>query len=267
LSIARALATFDRARIGPRISAKELQDVALEVIGAGFGRTGTLSMQAALEQLGFAPCYHFTEVIERRPGRNDGHRRAWVDFAKGRRPMDWRWLFTHYRATVDFPMCLYFSELIEAFPDARVVLTVRDPERWFESFDTLVQGLDRIRFGRFFAPKLRATTTIFDRLLRGPVFGGRLDRASCVAAFERHRDAVIRRVSADRLLVYDVRSGWDPLCRFLGIPVPETAFPHLNEGDDLDARMTRALLLGEKDVFGAPTGELGGRGVGSGAGG
>lgn len=76
----------------------------LEVIGAGFGRTGTLSMQAALEQLGYAPCYHFTEVIERRPGRNAGHRRAWVAFARGRRPMDWCWLFEHYRATVDFPM-------------------------------------------------------------------------------------------------------------------------------------------------------------------
>lgn len=229
--------------------------MSLDVIGAGFGRTGTLSMQAALEQLGFAPCYHFTEVIERRPGRNDGHRRAWVDFAKGRRPMDWRWLFQGYRATVDFPMCLYYAELLEAFPEARVVLTVRDPERWFESFDTLAQGLARLRFGRLFAPKLRATMTIFDRLLRRGVFGGRIDRVSCVAAFERHRDAVIRRVPAERLLVYEVREGWGPLCRFLGVPEPSAPFPHLNEGEDLDERMSRALLLGENDVFGKPAGD------------
>jgi hypothetical protein len=226
--------------------------VSLDVIGAGFGRTGTLSLSAGLEELGFDPCYHFTEVIERRPGRNEGHRQAWVDFAKGRRAMDWRWLFTHYRATVDFPMCLYYPALCTAFPEARVVLTVRDPGRWFESFDTLAQSLKRLRFGRLFAPKLRATTTIFDRLLRDGLFGGSLDRASCIAAFERHRDAVVRDVPADRLLVYEVGEGWGPLCRFLDVAVPATPFPHLNEGEALDERMTRALLLGEKDVFGAP---------------
>lgn len=229
--------------------------MALDVIGAGFGRTGTLSLQAALERLGFAPCYHFTEVLEKRPGRNDGHRRAWVEFAKGRRPMDWRWLFRDYRATVDSPMCLYYGELIEVFPDAKVVLTLRDPERWFESFDTLVQGIDRLRFGRFFAPKLRATTTIFDGLLRRKFFGGRLDRASCIAAFERHRDEVVRRVPADRLLVFEVKEGWMPLCAFLGLPVPSDPFPHLNEGEDLAPRLTRALLLGERDVFGAAAGD------------
>lgn len=225
--------------------------MALRVIGAGFGRTGTLSMQAALEGLGFAPCYHYVEVIERRPGRNDGHLRAWVDFAKGRRPMDWRWLFAGYQAVVDFPMCSFYAELLEAFPDARVVLTLRDPERWFESFDTLVRGLRRLRFGRLFAPKLRATATIFEHLVRRRVFGGRLDRAACIEAFLRHRDEVVRRVPADRLLVYEVKDGWGPLCAFLGVPVPGAPFPHLNEGEDLGARMTRALLLGEDDVFAA----------------
>jgi hypothetical protein len=223
--------------------------VALQVIGAGFGRTGTLTMQAALEQLGFAPCYHYVEVIERRPGRNDGHLRAWVDLARGRRAMDWRWLFASYRAVVDFPMCTFYPELLEAFPEARVVLTVRDPERWFESFDTLVRSLHRMRFGRFFAPKLRATATIFEHLVVQRVFGGRLDRATCIEAFERHRREVVRRVASDRLLVYEVKDGWAPLCTFLGVPEPELPFPHLNEGEDLAARMTRSLLLGEDDVF------------------
>jgi len=225
--------------------------VALRVIGAGFGRTGTLSMQAALEQLGFAPCYHYVEVIERRPGRNDGHLRAWVDFAKGRRAMDWRRLFASYQAVVDFPMSAFYAELLEVFPDARVVLTVRDPERWFESFDALVQNLRRLRWGRFFAPKLRASATIFEHLVKQRVFGGRLDRAACIEAFERHRREVVRRVPADRLLVYEVKDGWGPLCAFLGVPEPAAAFPHLNEGDDLRARMTRSLLLGEDDVFAA----------------
>jgi hypothetical protein len=225
--------------------------VALRVIGAGFGRTGTLSMQAALEQLGFAPCYHYVEVIERRPGRNDGHLRAWVDFARGRRAMDWRWLFASYQAVVDFPMSAFYAELLEAFPDARVVLTVRDPERWFESFDALVRNLRRLRPGRLFAPKLRATATIFEHLVKRRVFGGRLDRAACIEAFERHRREVVRRVPADRLLVYDVGEGWGPLCAFLGVPEPAAAFPHRNEGEELGARMTRSLLLGEDDVFAA----------------
>jgi len=225
--------------------------VALRVIGAGFGRTGTLSLQAALEQLGFAPCYHYVEVVERRPGRNDGHLRAWVDFAKGRRAMDWRWLFASYQAVVDFPMAGFTAELLEAFPDARVVLTLRDPERWFESFDGLVRGLNRLRVGRLFAPRLRATATIFEHLVKRRVFGGRLDRASCLAAFERHRREVVRRVPAERLLVYEVKDGWGPLCAFLGAPEPATPFPHLNEGEELGRRMARSLLLGEDDVFAA----------------
>ena len=97
----------------------------LKVIGAGFGRTGTLSMKAAFERLGFDPCYHFVEVIEPRPGYNDGHRKAWVDFMKGRRAIDWHRLFERYEAVLDLPMCLYYRELMEAFPEARVVLTVR----------------------------------------------------------------------------------------------------------------------------------------------
>jgi len=225
--------------------------VGLRVIGAGFGRTGTLSLQAALEQLGFAPCYHYVEVVERRPGRNDGHLRAWVDFAKGRSAMDWRWLFASYQAVVDFPMCTFYAELLELFPDARVVLTLRDPERWFESFDGLVRNLRRLRFGRLFAPRLRATATIFEHLVKRRVFGGRLDRASCLAAFQRHRTEVMRRVPAERLLVYEVKDGWGPLCAFLGAPEPATPFPHLNEGDDLGGRMARSLLLGEDDVFAA----------------
>ena len=95
-------------------------DMPLEVIGAGFGRTGTLSTKAALEALGLAPCYHFVEILQPRPGHNEGHRRAWVEFMKGRADMDWRWLFDRYDATLDFPTCFFYRELMEAFPEAKV---------------------------------------------------------------------------------------------------------------------------------------------------
>src|SRR5262249_39587363 len=157
------------------------------------------------------------------------HRRAWVDFAKGRRAIDWRWLFAGYEAVVDFPMCTYYAELLRAFPEARVVLTLRDPERWFESFDALVQQLRRRPIARPFAPHLPPTATIFEELVERRVFGGRLDRASCLAVFERHRDEVVRHVPEERLLVYEVAQGWGPLCAFLGVPEPARAFPHLNE--------------------------------------
>ena len=114
-----------------------------------------------------------------------------------------------------------------------------------------MRGLRRLRFGRLFAPKLRATATIFEHLVKRRVFGGRLDRSACIEAFQRHRDEVVRRVPADRLLVYEVKQGWGPLCAFLGVPEPPAPFPHLNEGDDLSARMTRSLLLGEDDVLAA----------------
>jgi hypothetical protein len=223
--------------------------VSIEVIGAGFGRTGTLTLKAALEQLGFAPCYHYVEVVERRPGRNDGHLRAWVDFAKGRREMDWRWLLRSYRAVLDFPMCSFYAELLAAFPDARVILTLRDPESWFRSFEGLYTSLRRMRLGALFAPRLRATATIFEHLVKRRVFGGRLGREACLEAFERHRCDVIASVPAERLLVYDVRQGWGPLCSFLARPDPDVPFPHLNEGEDLAGRMARSLLLGEDDLF------------------
>ena len=209
----------------------------MKVIGAGFGRTGTMSMQAALEILGYR-CYHMKEVPEQ-----PGHLRTWHEFISGRAPMDWKVLFENYDATVDFPACVYYQELLREFPDAKVVLNVRDPERWYDSFMTLQKTIDRLRWFRFI-PKARRFIDFTD-LLIGQVLNWSLERDNCIDVFNRHNRQVQERVPADRLLVFRVQEGWEPLCEFLGCDVPEKIpFPHLNEGKETIEALARQRVIG-----------------------
>jgi hypothetical protein len=209
----------------------------MQVIGAGFGRTGTMSMQAALEILGYR-CYHMKEVTE-----HAGHLQAWHELVAGRTAMDWHALFKDFEATVDFPACVYYRELLRAFPEAKVVLNVRDPQRWFDSFLTLQQTTDRFRVFRFI-PRARRFLAFVDLLLP-KVFTDPRDRARCIEVFERHNREVQEQVPADRLLVFRVQDGWPPLCAFLGRDVPaEIPFPHLNEGKETLEALARERLFG-----------------------
>jgi len=202
-----------------------------KVIGAGFGRTGTLSMKAALEQLGFDPCYHMAEVPIPRPGFNDGHVDAWHDLYVNGKEMDWQWLLQSYEASVDFPTCLHYRELMEAFPEAVVILNTREPEKWFASWEALWSGIDAVndpeKIVRF--EKWMAMVTA----LRDRYFGGRIDQESNIQAFNDHLDAVRQDVPAERLLEFRVTEGWGPLCEFLNLDVPDTPFPHLNEREGI----------------------------------
>jgi hypothetical protein len=209
----------------------------MQVIGAGFGRTGTMSMQAALEILGYR-CYHMKEITE-----HPGHLPAWHELVRGAAPMDWKALFAGFEATVDFPACVYYRELLRAFPDAKVVLTVRDPERWFESFLALQQTTDQFRVFRFI-PRARRFLNFVDLLL-GKVFDRPRDHDNCINVFNRHNQEVQAQVRADRLLVFHVLEGWGPLCKFLGREVPQgIPFPHLNEGKETLKALARERLFG-----------------------
>ncbi|MCH7663890.1 MAG: hypothetical protein IH859_08495 [Chloroflexi bacterium] len=99
----------------------------MQVIGSGFGRTGTLSLKTALEILGFGRCYHMMEVA-----RHPSHVKVWVAAVNGQ-PVDWQQLFTGFEAAVDFPSSIYYQEMMQAFPHAKVLHTVRDPQRWYDS--------------------------------------------------------------------------------------------------------------------------------------
>ena len=198
--------------------------MSLEVIGAGFGRTGTLSLKQALEQLGFGPCHHMTEIIE----DMDRQGPMWNRVASGKE-RDWEKVYAGYRATVDWPGCHYYAELANAFPEAKVILTVRESRAWYASMkETIFKETPRpamrwlLALTRF--PMRFVLTIVFKQ-----TFHDDIGEANAIATFERHNIEVQRRIPAERLLVFDVKQGWEPLCAFLGAPVPETPFPRTND--------------------------------------
>jgi hypothetical protein len=195
----------------------------LDVIGSGFGRTGTKSLKAALEQLGFGPCHHMHEVVEH--PEQVAH---WQAVAHGE-AMHWEAVFAGYRAQVDWPGTAVWRELAEANPAARIVHSQRPDELWWASFSKTI--------GKFLAtypdmpmpPHISAMMDAWQAFAGKPLFGGRYhDREVALASYQRHNEEVRRALPADRLLVFDVADGWEPLCAFLGVPVPDAPFPHHN---------------------------------------
>lgn len=190
----------------------------LQVIGTGFGRTGTDSMRAALNMLGFGPTHHMFEVIE-----NPRQKELWRALAQGA-PPDWEALFEGYNACIDWPSAFYWRELIEVYPDARVILTWRTPDSWWTSFEkTIVEAVksseDPESLGR--------------ALIEAQVFGGRMDdRRHAIRVYESNIAAVLDTVPADRLLVHKLGDGWGPLCAHLGVPVPDADYPNRNSQRD-----------------------------------
>lgn len=206
----------------------------MQVIGAGMGRTGTLSLKVALERLGFAPCYHMLEVFE----RPDDVRR-WTAAVRGE-AVDWTELFAGYRATMDWPACTFWRTLTEVYPAARVVLSVRDPERWYESMRNTIHQvfLRQLSVPEAPTPGLEHYLEMVDALLWQRTFGGRFeDRDHAMDVFRRHSADVIEGVPPERLLVYELGQGWEPLCAFLGVRVPDEPFPHLNDTASFRARV------------------------------
>jgi len=210
----------------------------MDIIGAGFPRTGTMSLKKALERLGFGPCYHMREVLAPRPGED--HTRVWTEAARGRR-VDWDSLFAGYRATVDIPSAVFYRELLAAYPDARVLLGVRDPEAWYASVNETIYALSKVR-----APETEAFARMVDSVFWNGVMHGRFeDKAYAIGVYEAHIETVKQTVSPDRLLVFDVKEGWGPLCGFLGVPAPPTPFPHANEADDFIDYLRLKWMIGD----------------------
>src|ERR671910_1325040 len=224
----------------------------MRVVGAGFGRTGTTSLKAALEELGFGPSYSLSEVFA-----NPQHVGFWEE-AVGchiwEKP-DWEGFFAGYGVAVDWPACSFYEEIMEAFPKAPVILTVRDPAPWYESTRSTIYELRRLTtgplpvrasfaFAGLFVPGVAGAVRLADRLVWEDTFDDRFeDRAYAMDVFERHNEAVRLRVPPERLLVFDVREGWAPLCDFLGVEVPEKPFPCLNEAREMRRRLIGLVAL------------------------
>jgi hypothetical protein len=205
--------------------------MALKIVGAGFGRTGTKSLKFALDQLGFGPCHHMFELHE-----HPEQVPLWQAAARGE-TMDWDAVFAGYTSCVDWPAAHYWREIAAHYPHAKVLLSVRPAEAWFKSISATIYrsimrrdsdppGVTRDRRDMSYEITIRQT------------FGGRLDdRDHALSVFRAHIEEVQRTIAPDRLLTFDVTEGWEPLCTFLGVPIPDAPFPRTNTTAEFQARL------------------------------
>jgi hypothetical protein len=196
----------------------------LNVIGAGVGRTGTYSLKLAINQLGLGPCHHMEEVLHNMPAQVP----LWFAAASGQ--ADWSTIYSGYKSAVDWPTACFFSELAREFPEAKIVLTQRDPERWADSFGATIY---KLLAGKNDAPEeMQAWLEMASEVIAKTGFPPGLNRDELVSAFKSHNEAVQEAIPANRLLVFEVKQGWAPLCDFLDVPVPDAEFPRTNHREE-----------------------------------
>lgn len=196
----------------------------LNVIGAGVGRTGTYSLKLAINQIGLGPCHHMEEVLHNMPAQVP----LWSAASSGQ--ADWSRIYSGYKSAVDWPTACFFRELAREYPGAKFVLTQRDPERWADSFGATIY---KLLAGKSEAPEeMQAWLEMASEVIAKTGFPPGLNRDDLVGAFKAHNEAVKEVIPANRLLVFEVKQGWEPLCRFLDVPVPDTEFPRTNHREE-----------------------------------
>jgi hypothetical protein len=219
----------------------------MKVIGAGLPRTATLTQKVALEMLGFTPCYHMVNVLG-----DLGTVPRWREALEGKG--DWDDIFGHFQASVDWPGAFFYRDLMEAYPDAKVLLSVRDGEAWERSMGETIWGIfygDMMihdlstawsRVDPKWASYINLMKAMWQKsgLLAGEDEGTGM--GTMARAMERYNEEVKRTVPADRLLVWSPGDGWGPLCEFLDVPVPGVPVPHLNDAKQFGARIVDAAI-------------------------
>lgn len=203
----------------------------LSVFSAGFGRTGTMSLKLALEQLGFGPCHHMIEVI----GNGDAQVPLWNAALNGE--PDFEAIYSGYGAAVDWPTAAFWQELAVAYPDAKVILSSRSAESWYNSISETILATvwDEASWPPPAVEWFRMVSKVLERSL-----GTARDKDSILAAFEAHEAAVKAAIPAGRLLVHSAKEGWAPLCAFLGVPVPDAPYPRTNSKEEFFEHMKKA---------------------------
>lgn len=221
----------------------------LKVIGAGFGRTGTLSTYAALNKLGF-PCYHMTEVIGNK--NNRAHVEFWLKVANAPagEQHNWEEVFANYTAAVDNPAGCVWQELSSAYPNAKVILTLhsKGAEAWYDSTMTTIYRIGRLWQLKpigLFVPRLRRFGEMTRKLVWERTHRGEMEnRAKALAQYDRRIEDVKKAIPAERLLVFSADQGWEPLCRFLGVPVPAEPFPNVNDRATMQKTIRTIVAVG-----------------------
>jgi hypothetical protein len=200
----------------------------LKIIGSGFGRTGTMSLKRVLEQLAFGRCHHMEELLA-----HPEQVQHWQGIVAGR-SMNWEEVFSGYSSQVDWPGAHIWRDLAAAYPQAKVIHTVRPEEEWWRSFSQTIAALlisDQQMPPP--PPHILALTQLATEMIAAQTFGSSLtDREAAIAAYRRRTEEVRAAIPPDRLLVFDVAEGWQPLCRFLNVLAPATPFPRLNSTEE-----------------------------------
>jgi hypothetical protein len=205
----------------------------LEVIGAGLGRTGTLSLKLALEQLGLGPCHHMEEVLKNLARQVT----LWTAALQGQ--PDWTATFEGYASAVDWPTAAFWRELAATYPKSKIILTTRSPESWFESYSGTIHKF--LSTTREVPEHLKPWFAMATALTARHGIGLDTSRRRMIEAFETHVEIVRKSIPADRLLVFEVKEGWGPLCAFLDKPVPIGAFPRSNDKTEFWELVERAM--------------------------
>lgn len=204
----------------------------LNVIGAGLGRTGTNSFKLAMEILGFGKCHHMVEVLD-----HPDHAPVFLAAAQGE-AVDWDALFDGYQSSTDWPSCHFWRELSEHFPQAKIVLTVRDAESWYRSMSETILPTMKLKFETIQSPIVAMGDEI---LMKQFLQGNADDKDHVIAMFERHNQTVRDAIPDDRLLEFKAQDGWEPLCAFLGVPVPDEPYPVTNSLDEFQEKADRVV--------------------------
>jgi hypothetical protein len=225
----------------------------MKVIAAGFSRTGTMSLQVALQKLGYRT-YHMFEALA---NFENGHMKMWNNYMEGKKNMDWQRLFADYDASTDLPACIYWREMLNAFPDSKVVLTVREADKWWLSWRKLVKAQEALYERWLYLPRFQAFYRLGENIDR-IWFGNKLrdyDREDAIRRYKNHNAEVEEDAPPERLLITNIRDGWKPLCEFLGHPVPEDEFPHENAGNEQVEAMMARIIFKDMLKHGTPPSE------------
>jgi hypothetical protein len=211
------------------------------VIGAGMGRTGTASLKRALETLGFGPCHHMEEVV-----KNPAEVPTWEAAARGEK-VDWAVFMNKWGSAVDFPAALYYRDLMAIYPDAKIILSLRDPKSWYQSMgETIHPALTRFPnslIGPYLPYVSGPTRVTRNTWLRKEMLDRFAERDHVIKMFTDWNEEAKRVVPADRLLVFEAKDGWEPLCKFLGVPVPSEPYPRVNDSAEFKKRVNAATVV------------------------
>lgn len=219
------------------------------VIGAGLGRTGTSSFQKALEILGCGPAYHMREVFKHK------HYQQWITLAENandKETLNSVLAGSGHVSSCDFPSALFWKEQLEIYPEAKVVLTARDAEKWYKSCsDTIFQMMPNhpltpfgIILGNWLGLSPAAMNVMFNKIILDKTFHGDWSKENVIACYNKHNKNVVDTCPPEKLLVFDVSQGWAPLCEFLDLPIPDVPFPHVNDTKQFQGFVMMRSMMG-----------------------